>query len=210
MTDHTLIRPAVAALAVVLLGLLVACGDSGAPVAPDPDHAAVEVTDRARSARPAIAAGPGNADVARDLAALRRATSRFHRPEAAAEAGYTALVTHPTSGDACLADPTEGGMGRHMLNPGLYGDTTVVVTEPEVLIYEPMRNGKLRLVGVEYIINWDNHGPDEPAPTLFGREFLPNPTFNLWMLHVYTWKHNPDGMFATWNPAITCKHDGEV
>lgn len=206
MPDYAPSRPALAA---TLLALLVACGDPGAPAEPDSHHPAAEVAGGAHSATPAVAAAAGNGDVASDLAALRRATSRFHRPEAAADAGYTVLVTHPTSGAACLADPTEGGMGRHMLNPALVDDA-VEVTEPEVMIYEPMRNGKLRLVGVEYIIPWTILGPDQPAPTLFGREFLHNPTFELWMLHVYAWKHNPDGMFATWNPTITCVHDGEV
>jgi hypothetical protein len=30
------------------------------------------------------------------------------------------------------------------------------------------------------------------------------------MLHVYAWKHNPEGMFATWNPTITCEHNDAV
>ncbi|MHB1194855.1 MAG: hypothetical protein ACYC6F_17650 [Longimicrobiales bacterium] len=150
-----------------------------------------------------------DAAVSRQLAELRRATDRFHRVEAAEEAGYTVLVTHPTTGAACLEDVNVGGMGRHLLNPGLVDDV-VSIPEPEVVIYEPMRDGKLRLVGVEYIIPWSILGPDEPAPVLFGRAFLPNETFGLWMLHVYAWKHNPDGTFATWNPAVSCQYDGAV
>ena len=96
-----------------------------------------------------------------------------------------------------------------MLNEALV-DSTVSVTEPEVLVYEPQKNGRLRLVGVEYVIPYAIRGPEEAPPTLFGQEFLHNPTFGLWMLHVYAWKHNPDGIFATWNPAITCEFDGAV
>src|SRR5690606_32439678 len=89
--------------------------------------------------------------VENDLAALRGATARFHDAEAAEKAGYSVLVTHPTTGAACLDHPTDGGMGRHMLNEALV-DSTVSVTEPEVLVYEPQKNGRLRLVGVEYVI----------------------------------------------------------
>lgn len=148
-------------------------------------------------------------EVSSDLALLRRATARFHQVEEAGAAGYTVLVSHPVTGATCLADPTEGGMGRHLLNPNLVDDG-VSVPEPEVVIYEPQSDGSLRLVGFEYVIPFSIRGPDETPPTLFGREFLHNTTFDLWMLHVYAWRHNPNGMFATWNPDITCEHDGAV
>lgn len=147
--------------------------------------------------------------VKRDIADLRRATVRFHNADVAGRAGYTDLVTHPTTGAACLEHPTDGGMGRHMLNPGLV-DELVSVMEPEVMIYEPQKDGQLRLVGVEYIIPYTIRGPEEAPPTLFGQEFRHNPTFGLWMFHVYAWKANPAGIFATWNPAITCEFDEAV
>lgn len=152
-------------------------------------------------------AGYGAASLEQDIATLRQATSRFHRFDEAVEAGYTVTVAHPVTGATCLADPDLGGMGQHMLNPDLV-DGAVSVASPEAVIYEPMQNGRLRLVGVEYIVPYAIRGPDEAPPTLFGREFLHNPTFGLWMLHAYVWKHNPEGMFATWNPAITCEHAG--
>ena len=195
------------ALTSVLI-LSVGCADRGTPppdepeIGPDPAAAAVP-------ANAGLDAAPAVSSPQAELAALRRATSRFHRIEAATDAGYTVLVEHPETGAVCLEHPTDGGMGRHMLNPALVDDA-VSVAEPEVVIYEPMGNGEMRLVGVEYIIPYSILGPDETPPTLFGRDFLHNPTFGLWMLHVYAWKHNEAGMFATWNPSITCEHDDAV
>lgn len=189
---------------VVIGGLIaltaIGCEDVHAPVA----SAAM---DHSLTAAPAGASA--DATLGRQLAELRRATAQFHDFDTAWNANYDILVTHPTTGAACLDHPTDGGMGRHYLNLELVDDA-VSVTTPEVLIYEPMVNGKLRLVAVEYIIPYTIRGPGETPPTLFGRDFMHNSTFNLWMLHVYVWKHNPDGMFATWNPDITCEYDALV
>lgn len=151
-----------------------------------------------------------SAAIDREIAMLRRATARFHRFEEAQSAEHTVLVSHPVTGATCLSDPAAGGMGRHYLNPALFPDDELSVTQPEVVLYEPMPNGKLRLVGFEYVVPYSVRGPGETPPTLFGQEFLHNDTFGLWMLHVYAWKNNPEGMFATWNPTITCEHNDAV
>lgn len=151
-----------------------------------------------------------SAAIDREIAMLRRATARFHRFEEAEAADYTVLVAHPVTHATCLSDPVLGGMGRHYLNPALFPNDDLSVTEPEVVIYEPMPNGKLRLVGFEYVVPYSVRGPGETPPTLFGQEFLHNDTFGLWMLHVYAWKNNPEGTFATWNPTISCEHNDAV
>lgn len=151
-----------------------------------------------------------SATINREIAMLRRATARFHRFEEAQAAGHTVLVSHPVTGATCLSDAAAGAMGRHYLNPERFPDDELSVTEPEAVIYEPMPNGKLRLVAFEYVVPYSVRGPGETPPTLFGQEFLHNDTFDLWMLHVYAWKNNPEGMFATWNPKITCEHDDAV
>lgn len=156
------------------------------------------------------AATDRSAVIDREIAMLRRATARFHRFEEAQAAGHTVVVSHPVTGATCLSNAAGGGMGRHYLNPALFEDEELSVTEPEVVLYEPMPNGKLRLVGFEYVVPYSVRGPAETPPTLFGQEFLHNDTFGLWMLHVYAWKNNPDGMFATWNPTITCEHNDAV
>jgi hypothetical protein len=70
-------------------------------------------------------------------------------------------------------------------------------------MYEPQKNGRMRLVGVEYVVPFAAWIDPQP-PVLHGQEFHPNETFGLWTLHVWMFKHNPDGMFADWNPTVTC------
>ena len=98
--------------------------------------------------------------------------------------------------------PPLGGMGFHYGNP-TYIDGNVSVLEPELLMYEPGPHGQMRLVGVEYIVPlaaWQGSKP----PMLFGREFEVNEQFGVWALHAWVWKHNPAGMFADWNPNVSC------
>lgn len=189
-----------ARLSGVLLSLgLLACQEAHPPLEPD-ESGVTQVKAH-------IGAHGSAAVLDRQLAELRRTTAGFHDFEAATAAGHTVLVAHPETGATCLEHPTDGGMGRHYLDPTRFNDDVVSITEPEVVIYEPTKNGKLRLVAFEYVVPYAVRGPGETPPTLFGQDFLHNPTFELWMLHVYVWKRNPNGMFATWNPRITCEHD---
>jgi hypothetical protein len=96
-------------------------------------------------------------------------------------------------------------MGFHYGNVGLI-DGSVQVDQPELLLYEPEKNGQLRLVAVEYIIPYSFHSRASAAPVLFGQEFKRNDTFQLWGLHAWVWKENPSGMFASWNPNVTCEN----
>lgn len=198
-------RPArMAGLLSIVALALPACDGAAHPTALEPTgsaHATVAgaVSPALLDAHPALGA---------EVAALRAATARYHRIETAVQDGYSVLVRHPESGAACL-ESEAGGMGRHLLNPALVDDE-VVVTAPEVLIYEPTENGRMRLVGVEYVIPYAIRGVDESPPELFGQALERNATFGLWALHVYAWKDNPDGLFAGWNPMITCAHDPEA
>ena len=142
------------------------------------------------------------ASVQKDLATLRQVTARFHRFEAATNAGWSTKIT------PCMTDPA-GGMGFHYGNTALI-DAVANVAEPELLLYEPEKNGRLRLVAVEYIIPYTLHARDAAPPVLFGREFLQNDAFQLWGLHAWVWKHNPSGMFANWNPTVSCKYTTDV
>ena len=78
------------------------------------------------------------------------------------------------------------------------------------MLYEPEQNGRLRLVAVEYIIPYTAHSRSAAPPVLFGQEFKQNDTFQLWGLHAWVWKENPSGMFASWNPNVTCEHTTAV
>jgi hypothetical protein len=144
------------------------------------------------------------AAVNKDLATLRRVTAPFHQFATASAAGWSTKIT------ACMTDPGgAGGMGFHYGNTALI-DGTASVDAPELLLYEPQKNGRLRLVAVEYIIPYSAHPRDAAPPVLFGQQFKQNDTFQLWGLHAWVWKHNPSGMFADWNPDVNCDNTTDV
>ncbi len=138
-------------------------------------------------------------DLGEKMAELRRATVRYHDFAAAQADGYTVKVTD------CMEDATRGGMGYHYAKGELI-DGGVIEARPEVLLYEPMRNGRLRLIGVEFIIPFTAWTAPEP-PTLYGETFARNETFQVWALHVWPWRENPRGMFSDWNPKVSCSRD---
>ncbi|MDQ3996143.1 MAG: hypothetical protein M3303_03905 [Gemmatimonadota bacterium] len=140
---------------------------------------------------------PISGQVEREIADLRRVTASFHDFQAAADAGWGTRITN------CFSDPQLGGMGYHYGNVALI-DGTVDVLEPELLLYEPQKNGRLRLVAVEYIVPFGAWTAAEP-PKLYGQSFHRNEAFGLWVLHVWHFRHNPSGMFADWNPAVSCQ-----
>jgi hypothetical protein len=159
-------------------------------------------TENAATAQAAAASESFGADVNQDLAALRRVTASFHDFETAKAAGWKAEIT------GCMTDPVAGGMGFHYGNTKLI-DGTARVEEPELLLYEPEKNGQLRLVAVEYIIPlsaWTSPNP----PRLFGRDFKVNAAFQIWGLHAWVWEDNPSGMFADWNPRVNCDNTTDI
>lgn len=134
---------------------------------------------------------------------VRDATAQFADPQVALAAGY---VPKPF----CVSGPEQGAMGVHFVNAALVKDGQLDSERPEALIYES-KNGRLRLVAVEYIVfadAWSAHNPQPPAvfgqllnyiaaPNRFG-----NPNF--YELHVWAWKDNPFGTFVDWNPHVSC------
>ena len=155
---------------------------------------------------PALSRGAAAADAGQSgLAAVRAATAKYHRVEVAVADGY---VRTPV----CASSPA-GGMGVHYVNPGLRHDATFDPVRPEVLLYEPQKNGQMRLVAIEYVVTralWDAAHPGT-TPTFLGQPFFRSfgPAAHgepdHYELHVWLWRHNPSGMFAQWNPAVTCR-----
>jgi hypothetical protein len=161
-------------------------------------------TDTTAHIQPRAQAIDAAAAVNQDLAALRRVTAKFHSFQTAAAAGWAAQIT------PCMTDPAgAGGMGFHYGNPALI-DGAARVEEPELLLYEPQQNGRLRLVAVEYIIPYTAHSRDAAPPELFGQQFKQNDAFQLWGLHAWVWRENPSGVFADWNPRVTCENTSSV
>lgn len=140
----------------------------------------------------------------RDVAALRAAVAPIKALGAAQNAGYTVAVGDPGDGHTCLSDPQLGAMGVHYLNTNLVGPTPAV-NQPQILIYEPQQDGTSKFVGVEFIIPYSVHGEDQAPPELFGKQFMKNSTFQLWGLHVWVGRSNPSGLFAMWNPDVSCQ-----
>lgn len=145
-----------------------------------------------------VSAQTGNEDCdeqcRRDLARAKAATAQYHTIDVALEEGFV-----PTS--PCVEIPGVGAMGIHYAHFGRAGNPNLDPAEPEVLLYLPEKNGKLRLVGLEYV----RFGPPiPPVPTLFGQEFEYNPQLGAYTLHVWVWRNNPNGMFAPFNSKLSC------
>lgn len=106
-------------------------------------------------------------------------------------------------------------MGYHYVNFSLI-DLDIDNQNPEVLVYEPQKNGTLRLVAAEFIvpaIPWHMTHDDDYPPTFEGQVFDDNrdftkggPPFPHYQLHVWIWKNNPKGIFAQYNPNVNCDY----
>ncbi len=134
---------------------------------------------------------------------VREATERFRNVN-------VAIAEKWAPGTPCVSGPDAGAMGVHFLQPtGI--PTMLDVNTPAALIYEPMGDGSLRFVGVEYIIMagpWDatNSGPPVLEGNLLNLVGEPN-RFGLhafYELHVWAWQNNPKGSFADWNTLVNC------
>lgn len=169
---------------------VLACEPAPMPSAPEAVADAVPATMLAQA---------GNAEVGNWLARLRANLAEYHRFEIAADGDYDTDLT------GCM-ESGEGGMGHHYADLGLLDDV-IEDTRPEALLYEPQKNGRMRLVAVEYIVPFSEVWPEVgPAPTLHGQTYSANEVFGVWALHAWVWRHNPSGMFAGWNPTVTCDY----
>lgn len=140
------------------------------------------------------------------LAELSRVTAKFHRIEAADDAGYRTQIT------PCWAHHSAGGMGYHYGNLQLF-DATVDLLNPETVIYEPQAGSHMKLVGMEYIVPldaWADAGHDlgnpNDVPQLLGQRFTRHSFLPIFKLHIWLWQNNPSGTFADWNPKVSCQY----
>lgn len=137
--------------------------------------------------------------------AVRDSTSRFRDVSVAESEGYGAFL-------GCASGREKGAMGVHFVNGDLVNDDVLNAEQPEILVYEPKKNGHMRLVAVEYLViaeAWD--AANEMPPALEGQVFHYNGSPNryglppFYELHVWAWKYNPDGMFTDWNARVSCE-----
>ena len=134
------------------------------------------------------------------LKKVRRSAMRFHSFEQAKKAGYAEPFPFNPS-------PYVPNMGFHYINVGLM-DGTFELEKPEILLYVPNKQGKLKLVGVEYAVP----GPEDSTPPegFTGDEdhwhYNPNVAGGSWTLHVWVVIDNPDGVFAPFNPNVPAQN----
>ena len=143
------------------------------------------------------------ADSERLIAQMRAATAKYHNINVARAEGYV------DDGFGCVSDPVLGGMGWHLIQEDLHADPGIDPLAPELLIYEPQKNGGMKLVAVEYEVyqaDWWGAGNSQ-APSLLDKPFEPlvfegiPPVFGL---HVWLWQPNPAGILEDFNPSVTC------
>lgn len=147
-----------------------------------------------------------------ELAQVRRATARFHRLDEALAAGYELGWVNGSGAriiTGCVSNPTAGAMGYHYFHPQLMADNAVDPLKPEALVYESTPDGGRKLVAVEWVVRGAQSNPPgvSQAPSVLGMEMrilVPPPGPAFYLMHGWVWKHNPAGMFADWNPGVTC------
>lgn len=141
-----------------------------------------------------------------ELADVRSATASYNDPANAYADEY--VVPDGEGGVIPLEDVVEEGhavcgMGYHFVNFDLFGSVTP--TEPPVLAYGVDDDDNLILGAVEWVV--PKSGPyEDDSPDIFahddGTEVWQedSPAEGLWSLHAWVHNHNPDGVFAPFNP----------
>ncbi len=149
---------------------------------------------------PATAEGP-HPKLSAELDRVRDQLAKYKDPVAAVRDGYFSTL-------GCVHF-TDGAMGVHFLNPA-HISPNIDPAKPQILVYEPKGN-KLELVAAEWFVPLAT-GIDK-RPTLFGRPFdgpmaghepLMPAAVHHYDLHVWLFKENPRGVFATTNPNVSC------
>ena len=181
-----------------LVGLLAAAG--GLSVA----TAANEAGPAAAAAHHQPAANHHNPASSDFIRTVRQATARFRDVSVAEAEGYELHF-------GCVSGPDDGAMGLHYVNMALVGDGKLDPEQPEIVIYEPLPNGRLRLIGADFLVLADawhanNAAPPELGGQLFHLFESPNRFGlpNFYTLHVWAWKDNPSGTFVNWHPNVSC------
>ena len=138
------------------------------------------------------------------VAIVREATERFRDVNVAQAEGYALQF-------GCVSGPDTGAMGLHYVKGSLVGDDVLDPTRPEIVIYEPQPDGRLKLIGADFLVLKDVWDAKHPAPPQIMGQLMhlfeaPNrfglPPF--YTLHVWAWKSNPNGAFVNWHPRVSC------
>jgi hypothetical protein len=216
------IRPA--ALCIIAFATLSAAACS--PTEPPASSPAPE----AGEAAPSPAPGPGEPT----LEEVRALTEKYTDINVALADGYVRDPADVCDMATHTGKPAEwGGMGVHYAHFGQAGvagppppggkvdgiGTHTDFRKPTVLIYEPQADGSMVLVAVENLVfkaawdaanpepptfhgvKWDEMADDPATPIDEAHGFAPH-----YDRHVWIYRDNPRGVFATHNPNVTCEH----
>jgi hypothetical protein len=135
---------------------------------------------------------------------VREATERFKDVRVAEAEGYSLMF-------GCVSGPDSGAMGLHYVNLPLVLDGVLDPSKPEIIIYEPLPNGRLKMTGADFLVfaaDW--HATNAATPELGGQllHLFESPNRfglpNFYTLHVWAWKENPTGAFANWHANVSC------
>ena len=167
------------------------------------------------------------------LEQIRKATEKYRDVKVALTEGYIADPGNICETADMMGRPaSEGAMGVHYFRPDLLGikgppnprvngdGTHTDWLKPGVLIYEPQADGSLQLVAVENLVfakSWHAAGNKE-RPSFQGKPYdhmVDDPATKVdeahmfeehYDRHVWLYRENPKGMFAQFNPNVSCKH----
>jgi len=135
---------------------------------------------------------------------VRQATERFQDVTVAKAEGYVLQF-------GCVTGDDVGAMGLHYVNSDLVNSGVLDPTRPQIIIYEPVPGGALRLIGADFLVlvdtwNATHAGPPQLMGQFFHLFTAPNrfglPSF--YTLHVWAWKANPRGPYVNWHPNVSC------
>lgn len=176
------------------------------------------------------AAPPQSSDISLD--GVRAAAERFRDVEVALAEGYIRDPVNICETAESMGLPaSHGAMGVHYFRPDLLGITatepriagTGVHTDfatPAVLIYEPQADGSMELVAVENLVFMDawTAAGNTAAPSYLGEDWdvmVDDPSTAIdeahnfeahYDRHIWVFRDNPNGVFAQFNPNVTCAH----
>jgi hypothetical protein len=167
------------------------------------------------------------------LKEVRAATDRFRDVNVALAEGYIRDPGNMCDAAEMMGKPKDlGVMGIHYFRPDLLGitgppnprvngtGTHTDFNKPSILIYEPQADQSLQLVAVEnlvFIKAWEAAGNTAP-PSFQGVPYdrmVDNPNTAVdeahnfephYDRHVWVHRENPSGVFAQFNPNVTCKY----
>jgi hypothetical protein len=166
------------------------------------------------------------------LEQVRAATERFQDVKVALAEGYVRDPMNICDTADMMGRPASlGAMGIHYFRPDLLGikgppnprvngdGTHTDFRKPAILIYEPQADGSLKLVAVENLVfqkSWHAAGNKKP-PSFQGVQYdtmQDDPATKVdeahmfephYDRHVWLYRDNPNGVFAPFNPKVSCK-----